>query len=84
VVVCGATTGHSPPARLYRIWWKQLVIFGSTMGTSADFEGAYDLIRSGRARIHLDRAFPLAEASKAHERLESGAQFGKVVLRIPG
>jgi NADPH:quinone reductase-like Zn-dependent oxidoreductase len=83
VVVCGATTGHSPPARLYRIWWKQLVIMGSTMGTAADFEGAYELIRSGRARIHVDSAFPLEQAAKAHERLESGAQFGKVVLRIP-
>jgi len=84
VVVCGATSGHSPPARLYRLWWKQLVIYGSTMGTPADFEGAYELIRQGRARIHVDSVFPLADAAKAHERLESGAQFGKVVLRIPG
>jgi zinc-binding alcohol dehydrogenase/oxidoreductase len=59
------------------------VIMGSTMGTAADFEGAYELIRSGRARIHVDSAFPLEEAAKAHERLESGAQFGKIVLRIP-
>jgi len=84
VVVCGATSGHSPPARLYRLWWKQLVIYGSTMGTPADFEGTYELIRQGRARIHVDSVFPLADAAKAHERLESGAQFGKVVLRIPG
>ncbi|MGI8861559.1 MAG: zinc-binding dehydrogenase [Gaiellaceae bacterium] len=84
VVVCGATSGHSPPARLYRLWWKQLVVYGSTMGTPADFEGAYELIREGRARIHVDSVFPLADAAKAHERLESGAQFGKVVLKIPG
>jgi NADPH:quinone reductase-like Zn-dependent oxidoreductase len=83
IVVCGATTGHSPPARLYRIWWKQLAIYGSTMGMPSDFEAAYDLIRSGRARIHVDGVYPLAEAAEAHERLESGAQFGKVVLRIP-
>ena len=83
VVVCGATTGHSPPARLYRVWWKQLAILGSTMGMPSDFEGAYELIRSGRARIHLDSVFPLAEAAKAHERLESGEQFGKIVLRVP-
>jgi len=83
VVVCGATSGHSPPARLYRLWWKQLVVYGSTMGTPADFEGAYQLIRDGRARIHVDSVFPLADAATAHERLESGAQFGKVVLRIP-
>ncbi len=83
VVICGATTGHSPPARLYRLWWKQLVLYGSTMGTREDFEGAYDLVREGRARVHVDRVFPLIEAAQAHERLEAGAQFGKVVLRIP-
>ena len=83
VVVCGATSGHSPPARLYRLWWKQLVLYGSTMGDATDFEGAYDLVRDGRARVHVDSVFPLAEVGKAHERLESGAQFGKVVLRVP-
>ena len=84
IVVCGATSGHSPPARLYRLWWKQLVVYGSTMGMPSDFEAAYDLIRDGRARVHIDSVFPLAEAAKAHEHLESGAQFGKVVLQIPG
>jgi NADPH:quinone reductase-like Zn-dependent oxidoreductase len=84
IVVCGATSGHSPPARLYRLWWKQLVVYGSTMGMPSDFEGAYELIRNGRARVHVDSVFPLHEAAKAHERLESGEQFGKVVLTIPG
>ena len=84
IVVCGATSGHSPPARLYRLWWKQLTVYGSTMGMHSDFEAAYELVRSGRARVHVDSVFPLAEVAKAHERLESGAQFGKVVLRIPG
>jgi len=84
VVVCGATSGHSPPARLYRLWWKQLAVYGSTMGMPSDFEGAYELIRTGRARIHVDSVLPLADAPSAHERLESGAQFGKIVLAIPG
>jgi NADPH:quinone reductase-like Zn-dependent oxidoreductase len=84
IVVCGATSGHSPPARLYRLWWKQLVVYGSTMGTPSDFESAYELIRQGRARVHVDSVFPLADAANAHEHLESGEQFGKVVLRIPG
>jgi NADPH2:quinone reductase len=83
IVVCGATTGHSPPARLYRLWWKQLVIYGSTMGMPTDFEGAFELVRSGKARVHVDETYPLADAALAHERLESGAQFGKVVLSIP-
>src|SRR5204863_7541102 len=83
VAVCGATSGPNPPAALHRIWWKQLTILGSTMGTRADFEGAYDLVASGRARPVVDEVFPLAEARAAHERLESGEQPGKVVLSIP-
>ena len=83
VVVCGATSGPNPPAQLHRFWWKQLDVLGSTMGTRADFLGAYDLVRSGRARVHVDRVFPLDEIAAAHERLEAGEQLGKVVLSIP-
>jgi len=82
VVVCGATSGPNPPASLHRIWWKQLAILGSTMGTPQDFEGAYDLIVSGRVRPVVDRVFPLAEARAAHERLEAGEQLGKIVLTV--
>ncbi|HET8743761.1 MAG TPA: zinc-binding dehydrogenase [Gaiella sp.] len=84
VVVCGATTGPNPPAQLHRLWWKQLTILGSTMGARQDFLGAYELVRMGRVRVHVDSVFPLAEVAAAHERLESGAQLGKVVLTIPG
>jgi NADPH:quinone reductase-like Zn-dependent oxidoreductase len=84
VVVCGATTGPNPPAALHRVWWKQLTIYGSTMGTRGDFEGAYELVTSGRARPVIDAVFPLAQTRAAHERLEAGKQFGKIVLQIPG
>jgi NADPH:quinone reductase-like Zn-dependent oxidoreductase len=83
ICVCGATTGPNPPANLHRIWWKQLTIFGSTMGSKQDFEAVYDLIVSGRAAPVIDVVFPLAEAAAAHERLEAGEQLGKIVLRIP-
>jgi zinc-binding alcohol dehydrogenase/oxidoreductase len=83
VVVCGATSGPNPPAQLHRIWWKQLTVYGSTMGTRADFEGAYELVASGAAQPIVDRVFPLAQAAAAHEYLEGGRQFGKVVLQIP-
>ncbi len=84
VTVCGATSGPNPPAQLHRFWWKQLTIYGSTMGTREDFLGAYELVRSGRARVHVDSVFPLAEARAAHERMEAGEQLGKIVLAIPG
>ena len=84
IAVCGATTGPNPKASLHRIWWKQLTILGSTMGTKADFEGAYELVASGRARPVIDSVYPLAETRAAHERMESGEHFGKIVLTIPG
>ena len=82
VVVCGATTGPNPPAALHRIWWKQLSILGSTMGTGEDFAGAYELVASGRARPVVDEVLPLEEIRAAHERLEAGEQLGKIVLSI--
>jgi zinc-binding alcohol dehydrogenase/oxidoreductase len=83
IAVCGATSGPNPPANLHRIWWKQLTIYGSTMGSKEDFEGAYELVASGRARPVIDSTYPLAEAQAAHERMEAGEQFGKIVLTIP-
>jgi NADPH:quinone reductase-like Zn-dependent oxidoreductase len=82
ITVCGATTGPNPPAGLHRIWWKQLSILGSTMGTGADFAAAYDLVASGRARPVVDQVFPLEEIRAAHERMEAGEQLGKIVLSI--
>jgi NADPH:quinone reductase-like Zn-dependent oxidoreductase len=83
IVVCGATTGPNPPAALHRVWWKQLSILGSTMGTPDDFKGAYDLIAAGKAKPIVDEVFPLADARAAHERMEAGRQLGKIVLSIP-
>ncbi|HEX3453621.1 MAG TPA: zinc-binding dehydrogenase [Gaiellaceae bacterium] len=82
IVVCGATTGPNPPAGLHRVWWKELDILGSTMGSKEDFEACLDLVTSGRARPVIDEVLPLEEARAGHERLEAGRQLGKIVLRI--
>jgi NADPH:quinone reductase-like Zn-dependent oxidoreductase len=84
IVVCGATSGPNPPAMLHRVWWKQLSILGSSLGTGADLDALYELVSSGRVRPIVDSVFPLAEARAAHERLEAGEQLGKIVLKIPG
>ncbi len=82
IVVCGATTGPNPPAALHRLWWKQLSVLGSSMGTPEDFEGVYDLVATGRVAPVVDRVYPLADARLAHERLEAGEQLGKIVLTM--
>jgi NADPH:quinone reductase-like Zn-dependent oxidoreductase len=83
IAVCGATTGPNPPANLHRIWWKQLTVYGSTMGMQSDFEAVYNLVAAGDARPVVDEVFPLADARAAHERMERGEQLGKIILRIP-
>jgi NADPH:quinone reductase-like Zn-dependent oxidoreductase len=83
IAVCGATSGPNPPAGLHRIWWKQLTILGSTMGTKADFEAVYELIATGRVRPVVDEVLPLSEIRAAHARLEAGEQLGKIVLTVP-
>jgi len=82
IVVCGATTGPNPPAGLHRIWWKELVVHGSTMGSAGDFEACLELVTSGRARPVVDEVVPLSEARAAHERLEAGEQLGKIVFSV--
>src|SRR5207248_2568108 len=59
VCVCGATSGPNPPAQLHRIWWKQLTVYGSTMGSRQDFEAVYELVTSGRVVPVIDHVFSL-------------------------
>ena len=82
VVSYGATTGAVPELTVRRIFWKQLSVLGSTMGTPEDFRGMLDVVTSGQLRPVVDRVFPLEEAARALERMEQAAQFGKIVLRI--
>lgn len=64
------------------IFGKHLSIIGSTMGTRQDFASVMELVFAGKLSPVMDRTFPLAEASRAHERLESGQQNGKITLAI--
>jgi len=82
IAICGATSGPNPPAALHRIWWKQLTIYGSTMGTKEDFEASFELVKTGRAKPVIDSVLPLADARAGHERMEAGEQFGKIVFEI--
>ncbi|HVN82353.1 MAG TPA: zinc-binding dehydrogenase, partial [Terriglobia bacterium] len=82
IVTYGSTTGATPQLQIRRIFWKQLDILGSTMGTAEEFRQVLRLFEDTRTHPVLDRIFPLEEASAAHQRMERGEQFGKIVLRI--
>ncbi len=64
------------------IFGKQLSILGSTMGALNDFAEVMTLVAAGKLPVALDKTFPLKDARLAHERLESGAQLGKITLEI--
>ncbi len=82
IVMYGATLGPSDNVTVRRIFWKQLNIFGSTMGSPGDFENMLRLYSNNDLKPVVDSILPLEEAFKAHSRMEDTAQFGKLVLRI--
>jgi NADPH:quinone reductase-like Zn-dependent oxidoreductase len=82
IVTYGSTTGPAEHVEVRRIFWKQINLLGSTMGTPAEFAAMLTLYGEGKLRPTTDRAFPLSDAADAHVRMEQADQFGKVLLRI--
>ncbi len=82
LVTCGATAGASPPTDIRRIFWNHLSIYGSTLGSREEFRQILNFLSNTRMRPIIDQVFPLKDAAAAHERLERGEQFGKIVLRV--
>jgi NADPH:quinone reductase-like Zn-dependent oxidoreductase len=78
----GATAGAVQNLEVRRIFWKQLSILGSTMGTPGDFAAMLELYETTKLRPVIDRVFPLEQAGDAHIRMEAGDQFGKIILKM--
>ena len=81
LVSYGATTGPEASFDIRQLFWKQLSLLGSTMGTHREFVEAMSLVFDGSVRPHIDRVLPLEEAAEAHRLLEEGAAFGKIVIQ---
>jgi Zinc-binding dehydrogenase/Thiolase, N-terminal domain len=84
LVTCGATSGDQPGADLRRMFIRQLKVFGSTLGTLAEFADLLALCSRIGLRPVIDSRHALANVTDALDRLESGRQFGKVVVTIGG
>ena len=82
IVTCGATAGFSPAIDLRHIFFRQIEVLGSTMGSKAALLTVLDHIARGRLSPVVDRVFDLRDAAAAHQHLESRTAFGKVVLRV--
>ena len=82
LVVCGGTSGQKVEVDLPRLFFSQIEIIGSTMGSYEEFAAVTRLVEVGLP-IAVDEVFDLAAYPDALERLRGGAQLGKVVLRHP-
>lgn len=80
IVVSGATSGDSPQAELRRVFFLQLRILGSTMGTRDELERLARLCETGAISPPIDRVLPLAEAREGFAAMVEGTLFGKIVF----
>jgi zinc-binding alcohol dehydrogenase/oxidoreductase len=82
IVIFGRTAGSIPELSSRLLYWKQLSILGTTMGTRDEFLSMLDFIESRNIKPVIDSVYPLEQINDAIQRMESGAHFGKIVLQI--
>ena len=80
IVFFGATRDNPPGLPQRKIFWRQLSLLGSTMGSPQDFRGMLELVESQRLVPVVSASLPLERAAEAFALMERGAQFGKIVL----
>jgi NADPH:quinone reductase-like Zn-dependent oxidoreductase len=82
IVICGVTTGPKVELNLQALYWNQLSIMGSTMGSNEDFFKMLKAIDAAKLKPVVDSVFPLTRVRDAMVKMETGKQFGKIVLKI--
>ncbi|MBN1844536.1 MAG: zinc-binding dehydrogenase [Sedimentisphaerales bacterium] len=82
VVHCGVTTGAEATVNIRNLYWNQIQILGSTMGSQEDFRAMLRAVCLHGLKPVIDSVHPLDHAGQAMKRLEKGEQFGKIVLEI--
>ncbi|WP_026967087.1 quinone oxidoreductase family protein [Algoriphagus terrigena] len=82
IVLYGATMGIPNKLEARKVYWNQLKIMGSTMGSDRDFRQMVAFVEEKGIRPELDQIFSLEEAEKAFEKMKAGDQFGKIVFKL--
>lgn len=80
--IYGGTTGRIGQINPAEVFWKQLAIHGSTMGTNEDFARMMEFVREKKVKPVVDIVFPLEETEQAMRYMEAGKQFGKIVVKV--
>lgn len=84
IVFFGGTAGNIPPLNARKIFWKQLSILGSTMGSPSDFARMLAFVNNHHMKPIVDSVYPLADAEAAIRNMDDSSQFGKIVLKVDG
>jgi zinc-binding alcohol dehydrogenase/oxidoreductase len=82
IVFFGATRGNAPGLALRKIFWRQLSLLGSTMGSPGDFAAMLEFVAQYRLKPIVSEVFPLARAAEAFALMERGGQFGKIIVQL--
>jgi D-arabinose 1-dehydrogenase-like Zn-dependent alcohol dehydrogenase len=82
VVIAGATAGATADVDVRRVFWNQLSVIGSTMGSVTNVSDMLRLVAGSKLRPIVDRVVTLDEAADALRLLDAGGQFGKIVVSI--
>ncbi|HWZ17134.1 MAG TPA: zinc-binding dehydrogenase [Mucilaginibacter sp.] len=81
IVIFGGTAGDIPALNGRKIFWKQLQLLGTTMGTSDEFATMVSFVNEHQVIPVIDEIFPLADAQRAVNKMGHSSQFGKIVLQ---
>jgi zinc-binding alcohol dehydrogenase/oxidoreductase len=82
IVLFGATRGNSPTFALRKLFWRQISLLGSTMGSPSDWTAMVDFVKLHKIRPVVSEVFPFGQAAEAFDLMERGGQFGKIVVQI--
>ncbi len=82
VVLCGVTTGAGAETNLRTVYWNQLTLMGSTLGSIGDLRQMFRVVTAAGLQPVVDQVLPLDRIRDAMEKMETGRQFGKIVLHI--
>jgi NADPH:quinone reductase-like Zn-dependent oxidoreductase len=82
IVLCGVTTGAKAQTNLQVLYWNQLKIFGSTLGSDKDLRQMLRAVNTAKLKPVIDSVKPLESVREAMRRMEAAEQFGKIVLKV--
>ncbi len=84
IVFFGATRGNPPVLPMRKVFWRQLTLLGTTMGSPADWAAMVDFVAKHQVKPVVSATFPIAQAGDAFALMERGEQFGKIVVTMAG